>query len=122
MLAEINEVKENIFYKEQTLAQQLAASLKQSGITETKSIAPLENWSEAQTGTLKKFVRENYFAEPPKHPEAAKIIVPLLSAGLRQPWADLDEAMAELNKLKTLQSTGIDQAIAEATEAKKSGQ
>ena len=119
LLAEINEVKENIFYKEQTLAQQLAASLKQSGITETKSIAPLENWSKAQTGTLKKFVRENYFAEPPKHPEAAKIIVPLLSAGLRQPWADLDEAMAELNKLKTLQSTGIDQAIAEA---KKSGQ
>jgi hypothetical protein len=122
LLAEINEVKENILYKEQTLAQQLAASLKQSDITETKSIAPLENWAKAQTGTLKKFVRENYFAEPPKHPEAAKIIVPLLSAGLRQPWADLDEAMAELNKLKTLQSTGIDQAIAEATEAKKSGQ
>ncbi|MFP6902164.1 MAG: hypothetical protein VCB81_00750 [Verrucomicrobiia bacterium] len=122
LLAEINEVKENILYKEQTLAQQLAASLKQSGITETKSIAPLENWSKAQTGTLKKFVRENYFAEPPKHPEAAKIIIPLLSAGLRKPWANLDEAMAELNKLKTLQSTGIDQAIAEATEAKKSGQ
>ena len=119
MLAEINEVKENILYKEQTLAQQLAASLKQAGITESKSIAPLENWSEAQTGTLKKFVHENYFANPPKHPEAAKIIVPLLSAGLRQPWADLDEAMAKLDKLKTLQATGIDQAIAEAKKSEQ---
>ena len=119
LLAEINEVKENILYKEQTLAQQLAASLKQAGITESKSIAPLENWSEAQTGTLKKFVHENYFATPPKHPEAAKIIVPLLSAGLRQPWADLDEAMAKLDKLKTLQATGIDQAIAEAKKSEQ---
>ena len=119
LLAEINEVKENILYKEQTLAQQLAASLKQAGITESKSIAPLENWSEAQTGTLKKFVHENYFANPPKHPEAAKIIVPLLSAGLRQPWADLDEAMAKLDKLKTLQATGIDQAIAEAKKSEQ---
>ncbi len=119
LLSEINEVKENILYKEQTLAQHLTASLKQAGITESKSIAPLENWSEAQTGTLKKFVHENYFAESPKHPEAAKIIVPLLSAGLRQPWADLDEAMAELDKLKTLQATGIDQAIAEAKKSEQ---
>ena len=117
--SEINVVKENILYKEQTLAGKFAASLKDAGITDGKIISPLENWSETQTGTLKKFVNVNYSAESPKQPEAAQIIVPLLSGGLLQPWADLDEKMAELEKLKTLQATGIDEAIAEANESSK---
>ncbi|MDE2680215.1 MAG: hypothetical protein OSB29_02480 [Verrucomicrobiota bacterium] len=117
--SEINEVKATILYKERTLAGQFAASLKQAGITDGKIISPLEKWSEAQTGTLKKFVSVNYFAESPKQPEAAQIIVPLLSAGLRQPWADLDEIMAELENLKTLQATGIDEAIAGANKSSK---
>ncbi|MBT5320859.1 MAG: hypothetical protein HOL43_00665, partial [Verrucomicrobiales bacterium] len=116
---EINVIKENILYKEQTLARKFAASLKDAGITDGKIISPLENWSETQTGTLKKFVNVNYSAESPKQPEAAQIIVPLLSGGLLQPWADLDEKMAELEKLKTLQATGIDEAIAEANESSK---
>ncbi len=131
--SEISEVKENILYKEQTIAdkeqpiaRQLADSLKQAGIIDKKIIGPLEQWSEAKTGTLKKFVRDNYFAESPKHPEAAKIIVPLLSAGLLEPWgelgeimAELDELMTELDKLATLKATGIDEAIARAKQFSK---
>jgi len=117
--SEINEVNESILFKEQKLAGQLAASLKQSGITDTKITAPLEHWTEAQTGTLKKLVHAHYFDKPPKHPNAAKIIVPLLSGRLREPWADLDEKMADLHKLKSLQATGIDEAIANAQQLVK---
>jgi hypothetical protein len=117
--SEISEVKKNILYKEQTIARQLADSLKQAGITDKKIIGPLEQWSEAKTGTLKKFVGDNYFAESPKHPEAAKIIVPLLSAGLREPWDELSEIMAELDELATLKATGIDEAIARAKQFSK---
>jgi len=111
--SEIREVKENILYKEQTLARQFANSLKQAGITDGKKISPLEKWSEAQIGTLKKFASINYFATPPKQPEAAQIIVPLLSAKLRQPWEDLTKVTEELEKLEKLKDGGIEKAIAE---------
>ena len=119
MPSEINEIKENILYKEQTLTGQYAASLKQAGITDRKIISPLEKWSETQTGTLKKFVHVNYFAESPKQPEAAQIIGPLLSAKLRQPWEDLTEVTEELEKLKKLRDSGIEKAIAGANESSK---
>ena len=117
--SEINEIKVNILYKEQTLTGQFAASLKQAGITDRKIISPLEKWSETQTGTLKKFVNVNYFSESPKQPEAAQIIVPLLSAKLRQPWEDLTEVTEELEKLKKLKDGGIKKAIAEEVKSSK---
>jgi hypothetical protein len=111
--SEINEIKENILYKEKILAGQFATSLKQAGITDKKIISPLEKWSETQTGTLKKFVNVNYSAESPKQPEAAQIIEPLLFGQLLKPWADLEEMMTELKKLKKLRDGGIEKAIAE---------
>ncbi|MDC0143766.1 hypothetical protein OAK45_04460 [Verrucomicrobia bacterium] len=117
--SEIREVKENILYKEQTLARQFANSLKQAGITDGEIISPLEKWAEAQTGTLKKFASINYFATPPKQPEAAQIIVPLLSAKLRQPWEDLTEVTEELEKLEKLKDGGIKKAIDEKIKSSK---
>ena len=105
--SEINEIRETILRKEKKLAGQFAASLKDAGITDGKIISPLEEWSETQTGTLKKFVNVNYFAAPPKQPGAAQIIVPLLSAGLLDPWDDLDEMMTELEKLKKLRDDNL---------------
>ncbi len=105
--SEINEIRDTILRKEKKLAGQFAASLKDAGITDGKIISPLEKWSEAQTGTLKKFVNVNYSAESPKQPEAAQIIVPLLSAGLLDPWDDLDEMMTELEKLKKLRDDNL---------------
>jgi hypothetical protein len=105
--SEINEIKKNILYKEKILTGQFATSLKQAGITDKNIISPLEKWSETQTGMLKKFVNVNYFAAPPQQPEAAQIIVPLLSAGLLDSWDDLDEMMTELEKLKKLRDDNL---------------
>ncbi len=119
LASEIEEVTQNILYKEQILAQHLAAALQQAGLEDNQIDNALKQWPEAKAGTLKNFVRENYFAEPPKNPTAAKVIVPLLSAGLRQRWADLDEPLANLNQLNALRDGGLDRAIAEARQSGK---